>query len=193
MREASLRESIAKAQEIFRKLPSDWRYITALFGIVIAAILFSAFVTACKRLVRYHSLLKDPMDGFRYEEYCGYYLRSKGYTGVWVTKKSHDHGADIIANRDGTRIAVQCKFYKGKVGQSAVREVIRSMRHYDCKKGMVITNSCFSSGAIDRARRENVELIAHVRPKTHERYPAKTETSYQTKNTTKKNGVKKYT
>ncbi len=61
--------------------------------------------------------------GSEYEEHCAEILRTAGWE-TRSTPKSGDQGVDIIAERDGIRIAIQCKNYKQPVGNKAVQEVL---------------------------------------------------------------------
>lgn len=53
---------------------------------------------------------------------------------------------------------MQCKRYKGKVGISAVQEVLGAKGYYKADKAMVITNSYFTPNAIKLANANDVEL-----------------------------------
>lgn len=100
------------------------------------------------------------MTGVEFENFCAAALQVLGYTNVSLTKESGDQGADIIAVRDGVRIAFQCKFYgPGKtIGNKAVQEVLGGMAYYKCQKGIVITNSYFTKSAEALAKASNVDL-----------------------------------
>lgn len=100
----------------------------------------------------------DNMDGYNFEHYVCILLNHKGYC-AYVTKASGDHGADIIAEKDGISWAVQTKRHFGKVSNSAVQEVVASMKMYGCQKSMVVTNNYFTRGAIDLAESNGTVLI----------------------------------
>ena len=56
-------------------------------------------------------------------------------------------------------IAVQTKGYEGSVGNKAIQEAYTGMAFYRCGECIAITNSYFTSGAIDLARSVGCQLI----------------------------------
>lgn len=76
-----------------------------------------------------------------------------------------DLGVDILANRKtktGIQIwVVQCKCYSSRaVGPAAVRELIGTVSRYgDEAKGMLVTTSTFSPGAVSAAKGTVIDLI----------------------------------
>ncbi|MFP4654221.1 MAG: restriction endonuclease [Methanohalobium sp.] len=75
--------------------------------------------------------------------------------------KSKDQGADLILTLYGNeRLAVQTKFStETNIGNSAVQEVVASMKYYLCNTSMVVTNSYFTTEAIELADANEVKLI----------------------------------
>lgn len=103
---------------------------------------------------------KGDMTGLEYEVHVATKLRNEGYTDVTVTKASGDHGADILAvTPTGITAVIQCKFYKGTVGQEAVQEAVSAREYYHRSQAIVITNSIFTPAAEDFARHTNTILI----------------------------------
>lgn len=100
------------------------------------------------------------MTGTEFETLCGDLLQVLGYSQVSITKESGDQGADILAVRDGVRVAFQCKFYGAgrSVGNKAVQEVLGGMAFYQCEKGVVITNGAFTKSARELASASGVDL-----------------------------------
>lgn len=99
----------------------------------------------------------DKMEGIEFENYLKIHFEKKGYQ-VKITPASNDYGADLILSKYGEKIAVQVKRYKGKIGNTAIQEVVASLGYYSAKKGMVITNSFFTANAIKLAEANNIEL-----------------------------------
>lgn len=99
----------------------------------------------------------DRMSGAEFENFLKYYFSKLGYRSE-VTQASNDYGADLILNKNKERIVVQAKRYSGKVGISAVQEVISANVYYGGTKPMVVTNSFFTNQAIELASKGNVEL-----------------------------------
>ena len=97
------------------------------------------------------------MDGFDFEEVVADLFNAKGYDAK-VTSGSGDQGADVVADKDFEKVVIQAKRYKGKVSNSAVQEVVASMKHYNADRGLVITNSQFTSSARELASSNDIEL-----------------------------------
>ena len=98
----------------------------------------------------------DSMTGSQFEEFVAAVLQGNGYEILEMTKATGDFGADIIVSRNEERIAVQCKRYANPVGLKAVQEAISAMKHYDCDRCLVVTNSKFTNQAIELANDNEV-------------------------------------
>ncbi len=102
--------------------------------------------------------LNDNMTGAEFEDYCVSILRKNGFNNVKKTKASGDHGVDITASKDDIFYVFQCKCYSSSVGNSAVQEVYAGKKYYDADIAIVMTNSYFTSQAIDDAKKLKVKL-----------------------------------
>lgn len=100
----------------------------------------------------------DNMEGREFELFAGDLFRRLGFTNVAVTPSSGDFGADVIAEKDDIRYAIQCKRYGGPVGVSAVQEVIASKSLHDCHVACVLTNSTYTPAACELAKKNLVIL-----------------------------------
>lgn len=100
----------------------------------------------------------DKMTGVEFENYVEALLRRDGYK-TETTAMSGDYGVDLVAIKDGQRIAIQCKRYTKNIDQKAVREVYAGMTKYKCGLSVVITNRHFTKHAIDLASSTNCILI----------------------------------
>lgn len=69
------------------------------------------------------------------------------------------NGADVIAYKDNIKYVIQAKFYNNPVGNKAVQEVVASIGMYKANKGIVVTNSTFTTSAIELAQANNIELV----------------------------------
>ena len=98
------------------------------------------------------------MDGREFELFTGNLFRALGYTNVTVTQASGDFGADVIAEKDDVRFAIQCKRYSAPVGVSAVQEVMASKSLHDCHVACILTNNSFTPAALELARKNLVIL-----------------------------------
>lgn len=99
----------------------------------------------------------DLMSGQEFEQAIAEIFKRMGYK-VSATPITGDQGIDIIAVRNGIRIGIQAKCYTGKVGNSAVQEVVAGKQYYNLNRCMVVTNSSFTSSAVKLAKANNVTL-----------------------------------
>lgn len=89
----------------------------------------------------------DGMDGWTFEYYVADLLRKNGYSGVKVTRGSGDFGVDIIAYKNNSLWAFQCKNYSSKLGVSPIQQVYSGAVKYGASISVVITNSYFTDHA----------------------------------------------
>ena len=99
----------------------------------------------------------DLMSGYDFEKFIAKLFRKMGYK-AYVTQESNDQGVDVIAEKSGTKVAIQTKCYNGSVGNKAIQEIVAGMKYYEAEKAMVITNSIFTKSAIELAKKNNVQL-----------------------------------
>ena len=104
------------------------------------------------------------MDGLQFEHRCAELLRYRGFHKVTVTKGSGDQGVDILAQKNGIKFGIQCKYYSHPVGNKAIQEAYAGADFYDCDKAMVMTNSTFTKAARELADKLEVELWEHCSP-----------------------------
>jgi restriction system protein len=98
------------------------------------------------------------MSGTEFEQYIANLLRKQGYSHIKLTEH-YDLGLDIIAQKEGQTWGIQVKRYNRPVKMAAVRQVVSALKHYDCERAMVITNSFFSAPAQELAASNNCILI----------------------------------
>ena len=99
----------------------------------------------------------DLMSGQEFEQAIAEIFKNMGYQ-VSMTPPTGDQGIDIIAVRNSIRVGIQTKCYTGKVGNSAIQEVVAGKEYYNLSRCMVVTNSTFTSAAIKLAKANNVTL-----------------------------------
>lgn len=104
------------------------------------------------------------MDGLQFEHRCAELLRYRGFHKVTVTKGSCDQGIDILAQKNGTKYGIQCKYYSYPVGNKAIQEAYAGADFYDCDAAMVMTNSTFTRQARELAEKLDVELWERCSP-----------------------------
>lgn len=95
-----------------------------------------------------------------FEYYCAEILTQHKWI-THVTQASHDQGIDIIAEKKGIRIVIQCKKYSKPVGNFAVQEVAAALAYKNADRGIVVATSGFTSAAIELAECNNILLLDH--------------------------------
>jgi len=101
----------------------------------------------------------DNISGGDFEVIVSKLFSKMGYL-VSRTKGSGDEGIDLyLKSKEGRRAGVQCKRWKGIVGQSVVRGFYGSLMHAHLKKGYVVTTGKFSKPAKDFVRGKPIVLI----------------------------------
>lgn len=98
----------------------------------------------------------DRLNDYLFEAYIGALYEKQGYE-VQITPRSGDKGIDVLAFKDGTNYAIQCKHSKNNIGQECMSEVLSGAKYYETIHGksfipLTWTNSHYSSSAIDFAR-----------------------------------------
>ncbi|MCL6633725.1 MAG: restriction endonuclease, partial [Alicyclobacillus herbarius] len=69
-----------------------------------------------------------------------------------------DQGVDLIIGKNNETYAVQIKRYTEPVNNSAVQEIASGRMFYNCNYAIVLTNSTFTTSAIELANKINVLL-----------------------------------
>lgn len=94
-------------------------------------------------------------------------LVSMGYGNAGqaqVVGKSGDNGIDGVIDQDQLgldRVYIQAKRYEtdNKVGSDAIRNFAGSLNYHQASKGLFVTTSSFTSGAIDTAEKVNQRIV----------------------------------
>jgi restriction system protein len=94
----------------------------------------------------------------QFEEHVAEFYRQRGFK-VTMTPRIGDQGIDVIAEREGRRIGIQCKLYSANVSNDAVQQVLAGKHYYQCSHAVVIASGGFTASAIELAKRSNVELL----------------------------------
>jgi restriction system protein len=92
------------------------------------------------------------------EMFCAQRLRNSGWDSR-VTVQSRDQGVDVIAEKKGMRVVLQCKLYSGAVGNKAVQEVAAGAAHEKTHFGAVVSNNRYTAPAEQLARTNGVLLL----------------------------------
>jgi restriction system protein len=101
------------------------------------------------------------MSGTEFEEFVAAQLRIAGYS-VTPTASTGDYGVDLIAKKDGARMAVQCKRLAKAVGVAAVQQVVAGALHHGCNRTVVVTNQTFTKAARRLASTHHCRLVGRT-------------------------------
>jgi restriction system protein len=100
----------------------------------------------------------DEMSGVEFEEFVAAQLRTVGWS-VTHTASTGDYGVDLIAKKDGIRMAVQCKRLAKAVGVAAVQQVVSGALQHGCNQTVVVTNQGFTKAARRLASTHRCRLV----------------------------------
>ena len=143
------------------KLLSSWAIWIAIFFLIPGAI---SALAAWKRgeLLKSQTSIKSiqNLSWQRFEELVGGAYRRTGYSVIGNSGPGADGGVDIIAEKDGESIIIQCKHWKARtVGVKTVREMFGILNSARANEVHVITSGYFTSEAEDFARNKPMKLI----------------------------------
>ena len=122
---------------------------------------------------RIHQLLSQPqiateaealnvesMDPLDFEQHCTDLLCQAGWTAR-RTGATGDQGVDIIAEKSGHKVALQCKRYGQPVGNFAVQEVEAGRIYHGASLAAVVSNATFTLSARRLAASTGTLLLHH--------------------------------
>jgi hypothetical protein len=101
-----------------------------------------------------------PFDGHAFERWVAEGLAGYGWSAD-VTPGSGDQGIDVIAERNGHRLGLQCKLFSSAIGNKAVQEAHAGKAYYGVDAVGVISNAKFTRSAQDLAISTGVKLLSH--------------------------------
>ena len=107
---------------------------------------------------RTKALAPGGMDPKAFELTCKAKLEHMGYL-VQHTGGGGDHCVDLVCRRDHFRMVVQCKRYRGTVGEPAVRDLLGAVVGTGADRGMLITTGGLSAAARAWARAKPLLLV----------------------------------
>lgn len=97
----------------------------------------------------------SPLD---FEGLCARVLRECGWDAS-TTQGSGDQGADVVAQKSGKRLVVQCKIYTGVVGNKSVQEVLGAKSYYNAHFTAVVCTTQYTKSATQLAQVSGVALL----------------------------------
>ncbi len=131
---------------------SIWLGLTgATFGMLLALLLRRERPDASMTAI-------DAMNGMEFEGYVAARLHHAGWQ-VRFTPAVGDYGVDLIAEKDGQSVAIQCKRHGKSVGVAAVQQVVSGAMHHGCTRSIVVSNQEFTSAARQLAYTHRCQLI----------------------------------
>lgn len=104
--------------------------------------------------------LDDIDDSQMYEMAVSEEFESLGWDSH-VTSGPGDQGANVVAEKAGIKLIIQCKLYTSPVGNKAVQEVAAAKGYFNGDAAVVVTNSEFTKSARQLASSLGVFLIHH--------------------------------
>lgn len=94
----------------------------------------------------------------QFEELVADICRALGHRAEVVGAQG-DHGVDVLVHAsNGEEWAVQCKRWRGDVGEPVVRDFYGAMQHLQVARGAIITSSRFTQQAIEWAKGKPIYL-----------------------------------
>jgi hypothetical protein len=145
-------------------------------------IAFKVLRKKSKKLSAYYSLKKALMEfgptGYPFEVFVSRLLKIQGYdvqVGQIINGKCVTHEVDVVAINSDTKMYVECKFHQTKGHKNDVKiPLYINSRFHDIKnnlsslpenkdykfKGMIVTNTRFTSDAIDFGNCAGLQLIS---------------------------------
>jgi hypothetical protein len=98
------------------------------------------------------------LESEEFENWCGLLFELMGYR-VTQTGNTGDHGIDLeLCNEQMQRGIVQCKRYRGTVGEPAVRDLYGTMAHANADRAWLLATGAFSRQAREWCRGKPIEL-----------------------------------
>ena len=97
-----------------------------------------------------------------FEEWTADLFSCMGYEKVTLTPQSNDKGIDVLAVKNGLKIAIQCKKFKGVVGSPDVQAFLGAMQNAEVDKGFIITTGTFSIAAEKSTINMPIELYDKI-------------------------------
>lgn len=101
------------------------------------------------------------MSPTEFERFSASRLRALGWKAL-TTAASGDQGADVIAEKNGVRVVLQCKLVRSAVGNKAVQQAFAAKGHFGADHAAVVTNAEFTRSARELSGTTGVKLLHHT-------------------------------
>jgi len=100
----------------------------------------------------------DNTTGREFEIFVVDLFEKLGFSST-ITNRSKDYGCDMMLQQGEYRIAVQAKRSESELTFTSVQRALDSLKKYDAKLAIVVTNNKFISSAKQLAKIKNIVLI----------------------------------
>jgi hypothetical protein len=163
---ALVRVVVAFTQDVLSWGPIPEPLSTLAF-VAVGAVLWTALVVRggraralLRRIGKRTGRSADPCDlsAGRFEESVAELFGARGHKAK-RTGRTGDHGVDVeVETKDGEGWIVQCKRWRGRVGEAAIRDFYGVMQHEKADKGLVVATGGFTESAREWARGKPIRL-----------------------------------
>lgn len=143
--------------EFFASIALDGALLS--FGDAKALVLEQLYVRRREQAAAGFDAGSIPPDGHEFERWVAEALTRFGWKAQ-VTRGSGDQGLDVIAEKAGRRVGLQCKLYGSPVGNKAVQEAHAGKVYYGVDAVGVLTNASFTPSATALALVTGVKLFS---------------------------------
>jgi len=100
------------------------------------------------------------IDWFQFEKLVEILYRQRGYDVERLGGANPDGGIDLIVERDGERVAVQCKHWRREdVKLAQMREFLGALTDSGISKGVFVTLEGFTTDAKQLAIKHGIEIV----------------------------------
>jgi restriction system protein len=127
---------------------------------LVAVSVYGMRLQRAQRLAMQNDAHVPSMSPLEYEQFVARELERAGWKVKHIGTQG-DQGCDVLAYRAGFRLVVQCKLYRGRVGNAAVQEITAARRHYRAHLMAVVAPAGFTPSALALARSNGVHLLHH--------------------------------
>ena len=100
------------------------------------------------------------IDWYQFKRFCAALLRTNGYEVVRKGGARTDGGVDLLAERDGERLFVQCKHWRTRVvKENVLHGLLGGMAQFKASRGAVYTLNGWTRPAAAFAARHGIILV----------------------------------
>lgn len=100
-------------------------------------------------------------DPYEYERWCAGQLAKHGWQAE-ATRASADQGVDVVAVKNGVKVALQCKLHRDAIGNKAIQEVHAAAAFIDATHAAVVAPADYTRAARQLAGKLGVLLLHHT-------------------------------